>query len=121
MNMLRMLRRVASEGPHPLREAFVAWFITFGLAVILTFVRVTAPLRVVTGVLGCTGMVLGLTLTCNVGGAARFWAELAGSYRPFGVDYSGSAFAKVGFVRAFGAAFAAVGAVFVVVSVTQAT
>ena len=116
--MPRMLRRIALEAPHPLREYFCLWFVTFWAAFLLSVLHLRGPLRPVVGLLGGTGMLLGLTLAGNIAGAAVFWAQLATRHRPMGVDYSQSVSARPRFVRLFGLAFAAVGLTFVIGSLT---
>ena len=80
--------------------------------------------RLVGAVFAAVGVVAALLGTClltNLNNSAGEYASVVRETRLFGVDYSGSVFAKPGFIRVLGATFVLFGSVFVASGLAQAT
>lgn len=116
--------RLLSALPQPLKGALWAYLVVFVMAFVSVGLMAFAPRGMVaglipwiTGVMGATGIGVGLILLTDMRGAAKAYAKMLKDYKPMGVDYSRSVFTKPLFIRIFGAAFMLVGVWFLVYSV----
>jgi hypothetical protein len=113
--MFAMITRL----PQPLKAFYLLFFAAFAAALVTFFLGSEQAISVAYGLLGAVAVLIGLTLVTNLNGAADALAEAAKSYRPMGIDYSRSIMTSPRFTRVFGAAFLAVGVVFVAQAVAQ--
>jgi hypothetical protein len=107
--------------PQPIKGCAVVYLIVFAVAFVsvplLAFVGKEYSVNVAPwtiGALGLSAVAFGLVLVFDVRGSARAYAAMMKHYKPMGVDYSKSIFAKPLFVRVFGGMFAVVGIFFIV-------
>ena len=109
--------------PQPVNGCLFAYFLAFGLAFVSIPVmslagrgQATAVVPWTMGALGASAVLLGLVLVTDIRGSARAYASMLKDFKPMGVDYSKSVFAKPAFVRVFGGLFALMGVWFVIAS-----
>jgi hypothetical protein len=113
MGMISAMR----EWPWLLRVTHAVFFLGMALAFVTTSTE--SDERWMFAVAPAALAASGLLLVLNVSGSATAYASSAAKYRPLGVDYSRSLFAKPWFARAFGGMTVLVGGVFLWVVVTQ--
>lgn len=101
------------DAPHPLREFFLLFAVTFVLMMALAPFTQGTALRGLTICFGGSMILIGLSLITNLGGATSFYSDLTKTRAWFGVDYSNSAFSRPPFIRVAGAAFVVGGLFFV--------
>lgn len=104
--------------PQPLKALYLAFYAAFAATFATFFVGGDRATAAASGALGAVAALTGLTLVTNLNGAATALAEATAAYRPMGVDYSRSFFARPWIGRLFGVAMLAVGTTFVVAAVT---
>ena len=106
--------------PQPVKGCLMFYLIAFAVA----FVSIPATAFVgrgqangivpwTMGALGASAIILGLVLATDLRASARAYAAMLKDFKPLGVDYSNSLFAKPAFVRIFGGLFALMGVWFV--------
>lgn len=106
------------DAPHPLREFFLLFAVTFVIMMVLTPFTEGLVARVATVAFGGSMLLIGFSLITNLGGATSFYTELNKTRGWFGTDNSKSVFTRPPFMRLAGAAFVFVGFVFVQTGIT---
>ncbi|MGH3426934.1 MAG: hypothetical protein ACRDQZ_05115 [Mycobacteriales bacterium] len=91
---------------------------SFFCSCVAWIVGLKVPVPYITGIIGCLASLLGLTLLVNLNGTADHLIFMVKTKRWLGADYSNSGIARPVYVRVFGAGFAALNAVFVIVVIT---
>lgn len=102
--------------PQPLKTLYASWIVGVFVAVIL---GVTTENDVAIAPLGVIAILTGLTLVTNFRGGTSAMARVMKTYRPWGIDYSGSFLATTAYCRAFGALAILVGGGFLYGAVTS--
>jgi hypothetical protein len=106
--------------PQPVKGCLIAYLIVFAAAFVsvplLALIGQEHAVNVApwtTGALGLSAVLLGLALVFDVRGSARAYAVMMKDFKPLGIDYSQSVFAKPLFIRLFGGMFVLVGIAFI--------
>lgn len=125
-NMMQLWRAVRKL-PQPVKGLFVLYMVVFAVAFLsvplAAFTGQAQSAEVVPwtfGAVGVAAVLLGLALVFDVRGSAQAYAGMVKDFKPMGVDYSNSFFARPAYIRAFGGLFAVIGIVFIVAATVYA-
>ena len=117
MNPWVLVRRL----PVPTNVLAELFFVLLPISFVAIVVGSPRLVGAVFAAVGVVAALLGTCLLTNLNNSAGEYASVVRETRLFGVDYSGSVFAKPGFIRVLGATFVLFGSVFVASGLAQAT